>query len=57
MTIQEAKQAQAALDAAIAEALNAFSAETGLTVTQLQVDRFTNLGAQSTYQVTTEVKL
>lgn len=57
MTITEAKQAQATLDAAIAEALNAFSAETGLTVTKLQLDRFTNLGAQTTYQVWTEVRL
>lgn len=57
MTIQEAKQAQAALDAALAEALNAFSAKTGLTVTNLQLDRFTNLGAQTTYQVWTEVRL
>ena len=56
MTITEAKQAQAALDAALAEALNAFSAKTGLTVTNLQLDRFTNLGAQTTYQVWTEVR-
>lgn len=57
MTITKAKQAQDNLDAAIAEALNAFSAETGLTVTRLELDRFNNFGAQSTYQVWTEVRL
>ena len=57
MTITEAKQAQAALDAAIAEALNAFSVETGLTVGSLRFDVITRIQAPTRYVVTTEVKL
>ena len=57
MTIQEAKQAQAALDAALAETLNAFSAATGLTVNSLQFDVVLHMGGPTRYVVATEVKL
>lgn len=57
MTITEAKQAQSTLDAAIAEALNAFSAETGLTISNLQLDTMTRIQGPARYVVTTEVRL
>ena len=57
MTITEAKQAQAALDAALVEALNAFSVKTGLTVSRLEAKAVMRLGASTKYIVTTEVKL
>ena len=57
MTITEAKQAQAVLDAAIAEALNAFSAKTGLTVSRLDAEAILRSAAPTRYVVTTEVKL
>jgi len=57
MTIQEAKQAQAALDAALAETLNAFSAQTGLTVSRLDAEAVLHMGGPTRYVVATEVKL
>lgn len=57
MTIQEAKQAQAALDAAIAEMLNSFSVETGLTVVDLRLDIMPRIKSPTRYVVTAEVKL
>lgn len=57
MTINDAKQAQTILETTIADALNAFSAKTGLTVNNLQVDNVIRVQSTTRYVVTTEVRL
>lgn len=57
MTINDAKQAQTTLETTIADALNAFSAKTGLTVNNLQVDNVIRVQSPTRYVVTTEVRL
>jgi hypothetical protein len=57
MDIQQAKAAKADLDNHIAELLKKFSADTGLVVEYVNIERTFTMGASTGYIVTTDVRL
>jgi hypothetical protein len=58
MTIDEAKAAKAALESAISELLRRFSADTGTTVTRVEVDAMFRMAESPTkYVVQVDVQL
>jgi hypothetical protein len=57
MDIQQTKAAKADLDNHIAELLKRFSADTGLVVEYVNIERTFTMGASTGYVVTTDVKL
>lgn len=57
MNIEEAKAAKAKLESAIAELLQQFSAEAGMTVTRVDTDPVLRLGGSPGYIVKVEAQL